>query len=102
MTPMKPLAAPVIVGAFEGVVVVNGESPRPVVRIEPYVGMDGGDRVQLRWDTGVLRTARIDMYVIDVAGVGKRSLFVVPHPRPGTARVSYLVGRATGEWQASE
>ncbi|MGH4032022.1 hypothetical protein ACQB60_24160 [Actinomycetota bacterium Odt1-20B] len=109
-----PLAAPVIDAADSVTVPAHGGVPRLVVpleqggarrlvvRVEPYEGMSGGDQVQLRWDTGVLRTSRIDGHVVGAEDVGHSIVFTVSGPKPGTARVSYLVHRATGEWRASE
>ncbi|QCX81843.1 hypothetical protein C9F11_41315 [Streptomyces sp. YIM 121038] len=95
------LAAPRIHDAADGVVTLGGHEPELVVRIEPYAGMAAGDQVQLRWDTGVLRTSRIDTQIIDAGEVGEAKVFTV-RPAPGTARVSYLVGHPAGDWHASQ
>ncbi|MGA4843930.1 hypothetical protein [Streptomyces sp. G45] len=73
-----------------------------VVRVEPYAGMSDGDLVRLRWDTGVLRTSHVDTRVVDADDVGRSTVFTLPRPTSGTARVSYLVGHRSGEWRASE
>lgn len=99
---VKSMSAPAIDTSVDGIVVVDNVPPRLVVRVEPYAGMAGGDEVQLRWDTGVLRTSRIGKYVVDAAKVGKSTFFVVPRPTTGPVRVSYLVGRSSGEWAASK
>ncbi|WP_055696726.1 MULTISPECIES: hypothetical protein [Streptomyces] len=99
---VEPLAAPTIDEAVGSAVVVYDGTPQLVIRVEPYAGMSGGDQVQLRWDTGVLRTSRIETHVVDTTEVGQTTLFTIPHPRPGSARVSYLISRVTGEWRASE
>ncbi|GGV31508.1 hypothetical protein [Streptomyces spectabilis] len=97
-----PLAAPRIHEAADGVVTLDGRGTELMVRIEPYAGMAAGDQVQLRWDTGVLRTSRIDTQVIDAGEVGEVKVFTVVGLSPGTARVSYLVGHPAGDWHASQ
>ncbi|MEV0321603.1 hypothetical protein ACIBKX_15750 [Streptomyces sp. NPDC050658] len=87
------MAAPTVQAAAGG--------PALVVRVEPYAGMSAGDEVQLRWDTGVLRTSLIDCQVIGDAEVGEARLFTIERPVPCTARVSYLVGRDHADWRAS-
>ncbi|MEU2872186.1 hypothetical protein ABZ769_23740 [Streptomyces olivoreticuli] len=95
------LAVPSVDGSVKGTVTVNGGSPRLVVRVEPYAGMSEGDEVQLRWDTGIMRTSRIESRVIGAAAVGTSTLFAIPQSPPCAARVSYLIGHASGEWSVS-
>ncbi|MGW1075031.1 hypothetical protein [Streptomyces sp. NPDC002537] len=97
----EPLAVPSVDGAANGTVTVNGGSPRLVVRVEPYAGMTEGDEVQLRWDTGVMRTSQIETRMISAAAIGTSTLFAIPRLPPCTARVSYLIGHASGEWSVS-
>ncbi|QEU96820.1 hypothetical protein [Streptomyces kanamyceticus] len=96
------LAAPTIDEAVDSAVVLDDGIPQLVIRVEPYAGMSGGDQVYLRWDTGVLRTSRVETHVVDATEVGHSTLFTIPTPRPGAARVSYVISRATGEWRASD
>ncbi|GAA2911262.1 hypothetical protein GCM10020221_03780 [Streptomyces thioluteus] len=94
------LAAPSVDGAVDGVVVLNG-SPGLTVRVEPYPRMTRGDEVQLRWDTGVLRTSHIDRRVVGADEVGRSTLFTIDRSTPGTIRVSYLVGHPGAGWRSS-
>ncbi|MEU7579888.1 hypothetical protein AB0B50_20060 [Streptomyces sp. NPDC041068] len=95
------LTAPSVDRAI-GTVADIGEAQQLIVRIEPYEGMSDGDSVHLRWDTGVLRTSRIDTHVVDATEVGLSTVFTIPQPMPGSARVSYVVSRPSGECRASE
>ncbi|MFD9818897.1 hypothetical protein [Streptomyces violascens] len=64
--------------------------------------MADGDQILLRWDTGILRTSRVDARTVDATEVGKATLFAIPRPRTGSVGVSYLIGRSNGEWISSE
>ncbi|MGW5861372.1 hypothetical protein ACWFRJ_04240 [Streptomyces sp. NPDC055239] len=95
------LAAPRIDTAIDSVAEIDG-TQQLVVLVTPYEGMGGGDLVHLRWDTGVLRTSRIDTHLVDTAEVGQIMVFTVSRPVPGATRVSYVISRPSGEWRASE
>ncbi|KNB53702.1 hypothetical protein AC230_03550 [Streptomyces caatingaensis] len=95
-----PLAAPSVDGAVNGTVVLDGSS-RLTVRVGPYPRMTQGDEVQLRWDTGVLRTSLIDRRAVRADEVGGGTVFTVGEPAPGTVRVSYLVRDPDGGWRSS-
>ncbi|MEI5102755.1 hypothetical protein RB200_34860 [Streptomyces sp. PmtG] len=86
---------------MDGIVTLDGGGHKVVVRIEPYGGMAPGDEVQLRWDTGVLRTSRVDRQIIGDVEAGHAQVFVIERATPCTARVSYLVGRPSTGWRAS-
>ncbi|MGA4843636.1 hypothetical protein [Streptomyces sp. G45] len=87
---------------MDGIVTLNGNGRQLLVSVAPYPGMAPGDEIQLRWDTGVLRTSRVDRQTIGAEEAGRAKLFSVEQPTPCTAQVSYLVGRTSEGWRASQ
>ncbi|MGW1195410.1 hypothetical protein ACWD4B_06060 [Streptomyces sp. NPDC002536] len=98
----QPLAPPEVDGARNGAITTHAGATRLVVRVGPYADMSAGDEVRLRWDTGSLRTSRVDTRLVATSAVGASTLFHLPWPAPGRVRVSYVVGHTDGRWSVSE